>query len=242
MKRSPSQQKSERIGAYRLHPWSEFRRKLLEVDFRSPQEQAMQAALMARVDAPVRELALPQRHWLIAMLMLRDSVKTIDVAEVCPHCGEMLQLQLGLEDAVREAEPILRRGTTDARLRLPTGRDLEEATNAEGLVATCSTGPIDVAEAETIWQAADPLGRIELKGRCCQCGGNIEAIVDVAARWLESQRRVANELLEEVHTLAVHYHWSECDILELSERRRHKYIDMCEAERTSGAVEQYAYE
>ena len=41
--------------------------------------------------------------------------------------------------------------------------------------------------------------------------------------------------MEEVHVLALHYHWSEADILRLSERKRRGYLALLARTRPSGA-------
>jgi hypothetical protein len=211
------------------------------VDFLLPQEQAIEAVLSACVEASRQHLTLAQLHWIIAALLLRNGVGAIGIAEKCSQCGAMLELQLDLEKAVRAAEPVLHDGLMDRRLRLPTLTDLTHAHSPEDLVALCSLQPIEVAEAERLLQDADPLGWIALRASCCMCGSQVDGVVDLAAKWLAAERQVAANLLEEIHTLARNYHWSERDILDLSDVSRRHYIAMCHAESGPGMLEQNVY-
>jgi len=241
MTRSRNRRKCDRIGQYSLRTREERRRRLLDVDFEAPREQAVAAALAARFTKPVDGITLAERHLLIAKLMLQDGARSMEAAEVCARCGALLELQLDLAGAVCGAEAAIARGTADPRLRPPTARDLEQAASPEDLVALCALEPIDVAEAEKVLADADPLASITLTGSCCVCGGDVRAAVDLVSRWLAAERRIAAGLLEEIHELARHYHWPERDILALSDSRRRQYITMCRAEQDSEALEPSAY-
>ena len=238
MRRLRNQPKREMVGAYPLRARIDYHRMLLEIDFQAPQVHALEEALSARIDAPVQRLTLSELHWIIAQLLVRDGASRIQLAEKCSQCASILELELDIGHAVEAAEPALRRGSGDARLRLPTTTDLECANRAEELVARCSLEPIELAEADRILQDADPLGLIELRALCCICGGTVEGSVDLAAKWLTLERQSALDLLEEIHTLARNYHWSEREILELSDISRRRYIEMCRAEDFSRELEQ----
>jgi hypothetical protein len=140
---------------------------------------------------------------------------------------------MAMRDAEAEMTPAVE------GLRLPTARDLARAQTVEELIAACAPGG-DAEEIEAMLAKADPLCSIALNAECCLCGGDVRAEVDLAARWLSAQRRIACGLLEEVHMLARHYHWSEREILGLSESRRQYYIALCQVEQ-SAYMEQSAY-
>lgn len=241
MKRSRNPRKPDVVGEYSLRPLPEYRRKLLEVDFLCPQEQVIEAVLGACVKASLQHLTLTRLHWIIAALLLRNGVRTIPIAEKCSQCGAMLELQLDLEKAVCAAEPVLQQGLMDTRLRLPTLTDLARARSPDDLVALCSLQPIQLTEAERLLQDADPLGWIALRASCCMCGSPVDGVVDLAGKWLATERQVAANLLEEIHTLAWNYHWSERDILDLSDVSRRRYIAMCNTESGRGMLEQNIY-
>jgi hypothetical protein len=222
---------------------AEYRRLLLDTDFLAPRESALTQALAARIARPSRDclhgMTLADRHWLIAQVMLRDGTTALEVAEVCSGCGELLELRLDLADAIRDATAAIQKGVMG--LRLPTARDVEGAETPEDLLAACALGAAgDPEEIEERLRDADPLGTIALNADCCQCGRQVRAEVDLAARWLASARRATYGLLEEVHALARRYHWTEREILGLSEARRQFYIELCQAEQET-EMERFVY-
>jgi len=257
MKRSPNRPSNDRLAlpigildrgrrlrAVTLRAPDEHRRLLLDVDFSGPRERAIGGALGARIERPSSDclgrLTLADRHWLIAQLMLRDGIDAIEIAEACARCGGLLELRLDLAAVVRDAEPEMMNRVDG--VRLPTVRDLERAGSSEEFLASCApdhTG--DLAEIEQALSDADPLGTVALNAACCLCGNDVRVEIDLVARWLAIAQRAAHELLEEVHALARHYHWSEREILALNESRRQYYIALCEAEHESDSLERQVY-
>jgi hypothetical protein len=49
---------------------------------------------------------------------------------------------------------------------------------------------------------------------------------DTTAFFFNELRLAAGQLLREVHALALHYHWSEADILNLTRDRRRTYLSL----------------
>jgi hypothetical protein len=74
----------------------------------------------------------------------------------------------------------------------------------------------------------DPLVGFHLAVSCPHCQASTEVSPDLAAAALERLARVQYSLIGEVHRLALHYHWSERQILELPEWRRHSYLALIE--------------
>jgi hypothetical protein len=61
---------------------------------------------------------------------------------------------------------------------------------------------------------------------CPVCGGAFAVVFDTASFLLQELDERASRLVHEVHTLAVHYHWSERDILQMPHRRRARYLEL----------------
>ncbi len=143
-------------------------------------------------------------------------------------------------------EPGLR---ADFTFRLPTGADQEEAAELarrdpaaaeSALVAACvSEASIDGVERplaalpdavigalSAAVERLDPQAEIALDNVCPACAAHFDAIFDTTTYLLEELRTRADSLLREVHTLALHYHWSERDILALPAERRARYLDL----------------
>jgi hypothetical protein len=72
----------------------------------------------------------------------------------------------------------------------------------------------------------DPQAEISFKLSCASCGHGWEALFDIASfLWKEICAR-ARRSLQEVDTLARVYHWSEGEILRLSDARRATYLQL----------------
>jgi hypothetical protein len=87
--------------------------------------------------------------------------------------------------------------------------------------------PASVREAVTGEMAdRDPQAELTLELGCPSCSAESSVVFDAATFLLQELDRRAERLLEEVHTLALRYHWSEADILAMSARRRVQYLEL----------------
>jgi hypothetical protein len=135
------------------------------------------------------------------------------------------------------------------RFRLPTAEDLNAAaalarrSPAEGedeLFRRCVIGaeaageempaldlpaPIRAAVTDEMGDR-DPQAELALELHCPSCSAESSVVFDAATFLLQELDRRAARLLEEIHTLALRYHWSETDILAMSARRRGQYLGL----------------
>jgi hypothetical protein len=143
-----------------------------------------------------------------------------------------------------------------AKFRLPTGADVETALDTEHgvpkhaaavLVFRCMEwvrGANDGAElpreewpAELVAQISarmaelDPQSEIRLQLTCPACGHGLEALFDTADYFFRELSARERRLYENVHQLALAYHWSEAEILQMTPRRRKLYLDLLAGER-----------
>ena len=74
----------------------------------------------------------------------------------------------------------------------------------------------------------DVAPRVEqtMEARCAECERTFLAPFDVHRLLFCELRAGAGQLYQEVHYLALHYHWSEREILELPRERRRGYIEL----------------
>jgi len=136
------------------------------------------------------------------------------------------------------------------QFRLPTGADQEILATAPGgmteeravtiLLARCL---LRLGDTETIDEhgvlAIDLVARIEIEERmqrysssvdldlevtCPECGHGFVQPFDYASLMLTEIRLRRPQLYREVHLLALHYHWSEREILGLTRDRRRTYL------------------
>jgi hypothetical protein len=136
----------------------------------------------------------------------------------------------------------------DIRFRLPTASDLDTVAAASSdpelgaaellracvTRATCGRRTVsveDLAPEATAQIAAamvkrDPQAELELDVSCPVCGHAFQVVLDTGLFLLQELDARAAQLLIDVHTLAVHYHWTERDILAMPPSRRERYLEL----------------
>lgn len=173
----------------------------------------------------------------------------------CPACGERLDVSFGVDDVCPGslAEPDageapgsyqLRSGAYQVSYRLPNSADLGSVTldaaaparllrrcvsaaTCDGTLVAADQLPPDVVSAiSAAMAAADPLARIELALICPGCGHGWENLLDIGDFLWKEVDAWARRTLQDVHTLARAYGWSEPEVLAMTPRRRDIYLDM----------------
>ncbi|ADW19401.1 hypothetical protein Despr_3274 [Desulfobulbus propionicus DSM 2032] len=127
------------------------------------------------------------------------------------------------------------------RFRLPTGRDQEGLTRipddrARGWLLqrlACDPAPLDevdgslVDSVEAALERVAPAVVVQVQACCPECGANTAVDLDP----YRVVRRQSDNLLAQVHRIALHYHWSEAEILGLPHSRRQRYLEMIDHSR-----------
>jgi len=204
-------------------------------------------------EARVRTLCTGDRQFLMLQLGALIDSSPRWVTARCRGCEELIQFQItpgGLP--VKPAgmgfpETSLELSGGRVRLRVPTGTDEEAIASAAGVMPplqrllsrllTLDGRPLELAAL-----SADDLERIDacldqmapqpgLTARfdCPYCRLGQEVSIDAYA-WIA---RDGYRLDREVHTLAMHYHWSEQEILQLPRPRRERYLQFIDQSRGS---------
>jgi hypothetical protein len=75
----------------------------------------------------------------------------------------------------------------------------------------------------------DPLADVQLALTCPECEAEELVTLDIARFFWNEVDAWAGGVLQQVHALAMAYHWRQDDILALSPRRRQIYLDMLNA-------------
>ncbi len=148
-----------------------------------------------------------------------------------------------------------RRGRPLVEFRLPTGADQEalaEPFRADeerglrlllartirrvGAWTEASEELIERLSPEARAEIAEQMRRltphveIEVEGACPECGVTCSSRFDIANFFLTEMRANLHGLEREVHFLALHYHWSEREILSLPRRKRQRYVALLRQE------------
>lgn len=173
----------------------------------------------------------------------------------CPHddCRRMMDLELDLR-RFKAAPPAghvrcePEAGRT-AELRPPTGADqlrwwadeggADDLAVAASLVAAVDgTPPADGWQLPEAWleplgqalEQQDPLTALTLATECPECQRKVEFDLDLEDLLLRLLRTEQIGLLDQIHRLAMAYHWNEAEILALPSSRRLYYLARIDSE------------
>lgn len=173
----------------------------------------------------------------------------LDCAVSCIKCGKSMSIVLSAARMLNcvAPEPSLSYSVEASGLRLQIqpltiidqdmllsakkGEDLEEALARACIVSSDSQLPENLPRQviEAIGsklEEVDPLSDIDLAISCPECGHKFHTTFDLEDFVFRELGIDHGDLDSEVHWLALHYHWSEEEILSLPVRRRRKYISL----------------
>ncbi len=230
----------------------------LDLDFGHADRPGLVTALLAQCGEPrdpafwwsqpvgARTAALLR---LVAVTEARDQI-ALSARCNAAACDEAFEFELplrgGLPGGEADAAPIQLR-LSDSRaltMRRPTGEDLRRWRTAQpasrvqalrvmldSLVLAGEVEPDDEAALSASIAALDPLVDFTVACRCPACGTPNEVAVDLET--LALARLVARQraLLHEVHRFAMHYGWSESEVLAVPPARRARYLALIEEQR-----------
>lgn len=127
--------------------------------------------------------------------------------------------------ADQEAVVALARTDTRQAARALLERCIEHVTDENEL--PIADLPPSGTEQLTGWLAElDPQAELKLNLTCPVCSHQFAVLFDTATFFLQEIERRGTRLYREIHTLALHYHWHEADILRLSAARRRTYLKL----------------
>ncbi len=204
----------------------------------------------------VRGLSVGDRQFLMRSLAAHIDDRLFWLTVQCPRCCEKLDVPVRHSELpVKPAgegypETVMETGLGPLRVRVPTGADqevlagidddaralrvlLERITSAAG--GDIRGGPVDVsrlsreevAAVEAVVEAMSPEVASYLLVTCPHCGNENQVPITPYA----CLERPVGALFSEIHQLALRYHWSERDILELPRSRRQLYLDLIDRTR-----------
>jgi len=165
----------------------------------------------------------------------------------CGGCGARFDFNLDYAELpVQEAGEGYPQAQVDMngrqlRFRLPTGADQEilarlpETEARPWLLRQLASEPDAlrapgqdlIAAVEAALEAVAPGIVLRVQTACPECGSGNEVELDP----YRALSRRGDGLLQEVHQIAAHYHWSEADILNLPRPRRQRYLQLIDRAR-----------
>jgi hypothetical protein len=187
----------------------------------------------------IRKLLVGDRDYLILQLRRMTLGERIAAVFGCPACKVAMDVDFVADDILVEPRP---QDTTTytwqhVRFRLPNGADQEAVANlsvdqaVDVLFARCviedGGNPLTPEERSAVIAEMDhraPQVDLELDLTCPECGHSFTTPFDCTAFFFAEIRAQSRHLMREVHYLALHYHWSEAEILGLQCHRRRDYL------------------
>lgn len=198
------------------------------------------------------------RTELLLRIAFLTRPRPLDVTMACGNadCGQKMEVEFQEQDLVNQSpwdRPVaeLRLGDHIFRFRRPSGQDqkqwLEQAPADEGqafglmlrtLIAADQQPPFPFAEVslEVMQQLdhamaeLDPLTGFHVTVACPHCGLEQTQPMDLEQLAIEILHSAQRSVLDAVHVLAGHYHWSEQEILAIAPWRRRIYLQKIGAE------------
>lgn len=170
----------------------------------------------------------------------------------CPNCSERLEFSLLTQEirteTLSDASELSRRiDELIFNFRLPNSLDLVTVANCDylqkarlSLVKNCliaakqgekvlsveELSEVEIEKFATILAESDPQAEILLNFNCPNCGHEWQEILEIISFFWQEICVKVKRILQDVHTLALAYGWSESDILALSPTRRKLYLEM----------------
>jgi hypothetical protein len=170
-------------------------------------------------------------------------------------CGGESEFELTLEDLSaladhhRDVETVdVAVGGLRLTLRRPTGRDQVEwlerdgAATPESVLRSILVAPsfdelvrrgvaLETLESgvDEVMDEFDPLPGLSMQVVCPHCGARATARPTLAPAALQRLVAAQERLLDDVHTIALHYHWTEAEILGMPAWRRQGYLARIDA-------------
>jgi hypothetical protein len=213
---------------------------------RAPLDRALLLLAAAAPELPaasIADISITERDARVLRLRTATFGRRLNGLAQCPQCNA--QLEFGFDgdalDVGDHAETFVTTG--GLHFRLPSSRDLalaiadgdDDETIARTLVRRCCVDGDDrtewsdalCREAEAGLDDLSERAGLQLHFNCGGCGAQWQAPLDVCDwLWREIERH-AKSLLDDVHSLASAYGWSEQQILELNPARRAAYLERC---------------
>lgn len=193
----------------------------------------------------IDKLLAGDRDYLILQLRRLTLGDRFAAVFSCPACRRAMDVEFLAQDIAIEPRPqsaaVYTWTSEDAqrvvRYRLPNGADQEAVADlspgdaVETLLARCVIDdggtPLSVAERAAVIAEMDahaPQIDLELELNCPECEHSFTTPFDCTSFFFSEIRAQSRHLLREVHYLALHYHWSEAEILNLQRDRRRRYL------------------
>jgi hypothetical protein len=188
---------------------------------------------------------------LFRQILLGDFIRA-DVNCPAKGCGRRIDVAFSIEDYLAHHIPRPARGVersdeagwfrfrnAPVSFRLPSGADQVAIARLpktqQALIQQCMR-PANLStrqrkRVEVAMEALAPSLSDDLQGTCSECGAVVSIYFDAQQFSLQELCNHAASIYEDIHLLALHYHWSQEEILALPRNRRIRFVEMVQQER-----------
>ena len=168
------------------------------------------------LDLKIRELLLPPypNPHEIHEVALSNGEASFHVRFRLPNGADQEAAAPVASTSVTHAAELVLRRCVEEVIEQPSGAKLSELPQAV------------LHELPGILAELDPQADILLDLTCPECGVRFVLPFDIADYFFRELAAPGREFYREVHALSFHYHWSQMEILSLSRRKRHLYLEL----------------
>jgi len=211
----------------------------------------------------IRELPVGDRITLILHLRKITFGSTLYCTIQCPLCTANLSLDLSIDSLLQPANPNpqttypLKLDGHSLTIRPLRGSDLEDLTitqtplpNIANLSERLLRSAILISDPalpellssqfqeqlSTTLSQIDSQADLTLNITCPSCNKIFQSSLDVENFFLQEATSRYPQLEREVHWIALHYHWSEKDIMSLASSKRKRYVELINASLSGESV------
>ena len=206
-----------------------------------------------KTEAELAELSIGRRDALLLSMQERVFGRRMEGLATCPSCGQRLEMSFSASEIRTTPEETPERELSvgvdeyEVSLRLPNSldlmaisdlNDLDAATQAltrrcllrashQGIETSFDLLPeavLDAAQERMI--QTDPQADVRLALSCPECGHRWQEAFDILSFLWQEIDAWSCRILNDVHTLASAYGWSESEILAMSAWKRQAYLNL----------------
>ena len=200
----------------------------------------------------ITTLPVADRDWLLLKLRQRSVGDVVRSEADCDRCGHASEIEFRLSSLPLNTAPahdvdVELRDGRQVHLRPVTAGDQEvlldrrEARLEEVLAVVATLSAEEIAELDdeslrrlaNALDSANPDHDIRLGLRCHACDRELAAPFDLEGFFCAELRVHAERLIDDIHAVAMTYHWSQDAILRLSWRRRLAFMERIESEQAA---------
>lgn len=192
------------------------------------------------------DLSIGQRDAVLARFYASMFGSRLELATNCPYCAARLDVRLTtdelLTEPAAESPRLVKIGRRRFEVRpvnsidLAAIAELPDVETARAMLALRCLVPVDgkavpatlsdkeVDAVAAALAALDPASDPYVSLKCFECEAAWDAPIDIARVLATEIEAAADTLMDDIHDLALSYHWSEESILALAPGRRRAYL------------------